>query len=130
MLPPLDINFQDDSLFDQMYGNAIFNNDDNFLQLMKIIINLYDGYNVYIAVTRDEGILDMVTESLMKIIQLRYGYNYQILNYPDDLNEYDDSTFSITGIQIADVDVERFFDICERRKINGEDFIRAGFIHS
>ena len=74
---------------------------------MKIIYNLYLHNHVYILVYQSDT-FDIVTESLMKLIQQRYGYHCQWLNEPSDFNYYDDSDFSFNGIYNLDIDRERY----------------------
>ena len=93
--------------FDQFYMNYIFSNDFVFMELMKIIYNLYLHNHVYILVYQSDT-FDIVTESLMKLIQQRYGYHCQWLNEPSDVNYYDDSDFSFNGIYNLDIDRERY----------------------
>ena len=93
--------------FDQFYMNYIFSNDYVFMELMKIIYNLYLHNNVYILIYRNDT-FDIVAESLMKLIQQRYGYHCQWLNEPSDFNYYDDSDFSFNGIYNLDIDRERY----------------------
>lgn len=112
------LDFVDDANFDLAYFNYIFSNDAAFMELMKIIIPLYYGIDVFILVTRDEY-FDKITESLMKVIQQRYGYNHMIINdpfdYPDDFDDVNqDEGFSISGLACLDQDKERYAIIIDR----------------
>ena len=109
LTPPSNIDYilQNEKEFDLMYANYIFSNDFTFMELMKIIINLYLGKDVFLVVTRNE-IFDAVTEALTKLIQQRYGYNSQWINSVDDINIYDDSDFSIQGLYNLDIDKNRY----------------------
>lgn len=112
LMPPRDIHFANGEIFDADYANYIFNNDYVFLEFMKIIMNLYFGNNVCLLVSQNE-VFDKVTESLLKIIQERYGYNGVIINEPDDIiplcsPAYEDGEFSIQGLAMLDIDKERY----------------------
>lgn len=106
------LDFMDDNNFDLMYFNYIFSNNFTFSELMKIILNLYQGKTVFLLVTRNEW-FDRITESLMKVIQQRYGCTYMVLNDPADMisqieeNSIDEG-FSITGLSCLDQDMQRF----------------------
>jgi hypothetical protein len=109
LLPPTtqDYNYYDEKNFDLQYANHILTNESLFLELMKIIYALYEGKDVYILVTRDE-FFDMVTESLIKFIQQRYGYISSVLNEPSDIDYVDrEASFSIQGVFNLDQDKER-----------------------
>lgn len=107
LVPSVQTQYNNDKEFDIAYANYIFSNDYAFMEFMKIIYPLYEGKDVFLLVSRNEDTYDIVTESLCKLIQQRYGYNYQLLNDKEDINYYDDSGFSIYGLQILDQDKER-----------------------
>ena len=107
LVPSISTIYNDDKQFDIDYANYIFCNDIVFMEFMKIVYPLYMGSDVFLLVSRNENTYDIITESLCKLIQQRYGYNYQLLNNKDDIDYYDDSNFSFNGIQILDQDKER-----------------------
>lgn len=107
LVPSISASYNNDKEFDIAYANYIFSNDPVFMEFMKIVYPLYDGLDVFLLVSRNENTHDIITESLCKLIQQRYGYNYQLLNNKDDIDYYDDSNFSIYGIQTFDMDKER-----------------------
>lgn len=96
---------------DQLYANMLMSNDSTFIDLMQIMKDLYYGYNVVLLVYREEQVFDSLTESLCKFIQQRYGYNYQLINNPDDLNLNDNSAFSVAGISNFDLDNMRYLGL-------------------
>ena len=108
LVPSITTNYNDDKQFDIDYANYIFYNDLVFMEFMKIIYPLYTGQDVFLLVSRNEDTYDIITESLCKLIQQRYGYNYQLINTRDDIDYYDDSNFNIYGIQTFDMDKERY----------------------
>ena len=107
LVPSISARYNDDKQFDIDYANYIFSNDLIFMEFMKIVYPLYIGADVFLLVSRNENTHDIITESLCKLIQQRYGYNYQLLNNKDDIDYYDDSNFNIYGIQTFDMDKER-----------------------
>ena len=107
LVPSVSARYSDDKEFDIAYANYIFSNDHVFMEFMKIVYPLYNGADVFLLVSRNEDTHDIITESLCKLIQQRYGYNYQLINTRDDIDYYDDSNFSIYGIQVFDTDKER-----------------------
>lgn len=111
LVPSVITAYNDDKQFDIDYANYIFSNDAVFMEFMKIIYPLYSGNDVFLLVSRNENTHDIITESLCKLIQQRYGYNYQLLNSESDINYYDDSDFSFYGLQTLDLDKERMTNL-------------------
>jgi hypothetical protein len=111
LVPSISARYNDDKQFDIDYANYIFSNDFAFTEFMKIVYQLYMGLDVFLLVSRNENTHDIITESLCKLIQQRYGYNYQLLNNKDDIDYYDDSNFNIYGIQTFDIDKERYIHL-------------------
>ena len=107
LVPSIHTTYNNDKEFDIAYANYIFSNDYLFMEFMKIIYPLYIGKDVFLLVSRNENTHDIITESLCKLIQQRYGYNYQLLNNKYDIDYYDDSNFSINGLQTLDIDKEK-----------------------
>lgn len=107
---------------DIAFANTIFSVDAYFCELMKIILPLRDGLNVALLVYREEDFFDASTESLLKLIQQRYGYNYQLLNDVDDFNPWDQSNFDINGTFNLDQDSKRYLNILSN--INPKMFIQ------
>lgn len=112
ILPPNTILFSDDPnerISDEIMMNYIFSNDNIFFEFFsKVMYPLYSGADVYIVVTNG-SVFDSITESVIKIIQQRYGYNAAYINYADDLSYIDkDTNFSLTGVYNFDIDKERY----------------------
>lgn len=120
LIPQVDsrLDFMDDNNFDLMYFNYIFSNESMFMELMKIITRLYYGKSVFLLVSRN-GWFDKITESLLKVIQQRYGYPSMIVNDPEDMlseveeNSIDDG-FSIDGLNCLDQDTIRYQQVVAR----------------
>lgn len=108
LIPPFQLQFFDERTFDINYFNWIFQDDTFFMELMKIMIPLYFGNNVFIAVTNENNMYDYLTESLQKLIQQRYGYISNIIYCEEDLDTLVEGSFHIMGISNLDIDKERF----------------------
>ena len=72
--------------FDVNYMNYIIGNDGPFMQLMRIIMELYEGHNVFLIVSPDDWSTALI-ESLMKLIQQRYGIQLGIIGF--NITSYD-----------------------------------------
>lgn len=91
--------------FDIAYHKYILENDMAFIQFMQIILPVFlspDSF-VQILISSSE-FRDDITESLLKLIQQRYGYNAYIVNELEDLLYVEESTFSIPGLFAIDQD--------------------------
>ena len=108
--------------FDQMYYHYIIDNDIVFITFMKMIYRLYSGFNVYIMIS-DGYIYEALAESLTKVIQVRYGYNAQFVHEIDDINFYDDSEFSSSGIKIFEQDRNRFLNLLNAYGMSMEGYM-------
>lgn len=108
------------------YCNYIWNNDNVYLSFMTIMLNLYEGNDVYLIVTRNE-FYDNLTESLLTIIKNRYGYCGLIINEKEDLKwittNYDFGRFTEYGLIVLDNDRIKFMSIlAANNMIKEEDY--------
>lgn len=105
LTPPV---YVEDGLgFDIFYANYIMSNDDVFVEFMNIIYKLYEGDIVYVLIDHSEY-RDILTESLIKFIQQRYGLLIYMVNETEDWVYVKESEFSIQGLFNLDIDKERF----------------------
>ena len=98
--------------FDMQYYNAIFNNDTMFAIFMDIIYADYIGMNAICLVYR-EFYRDAVLESLMKIMQQRYGLNAWLIESVEDIECLKESHYNPNGIMTLQGDLERYFSLCK-----------------
>lgn len=99
--------FVDSLDFDMQYANAIMNNNTLFEAFMNIVMNAYEGYTVIVLVYR-EPYRDAILESLIKLIQQRYGYNSWIVSDIDDISCLKESAFNPMGLMTLDQDIRRY----------------------
>ena len=113
LVPPNEIGKLSGRDFDIAYMNYIFGNDSVFYQFFFIIMALYNDMDVFLIVSKDDWSENLV-ESLMKLIQQRYGYNGVEIKSPDDYIYYINQSKDLPvfnpyfGIQNLDSDKERF----------------------
>lgn len=105
LIPPF--HPMDSKDFDMFYANYIVINDLAFIDLMKIVYSLYEGKTVLILVGLNDYQV-LITESLLKFIQQRYGINGNIINELEDLRFVNDSDLTVAGLYDLDQDKERF----------------------
>lgn len=93
-----------------MYHKYIFENDVVFNQFMSIVVpaNVNPECLVQVLVKFSEY-RDIITESLIKLIQQRYGYNSYIISDSEDFLYVEESDFSIPGLFLFEQDRTRWF---------------------
>lgn len=118
LMPPYNWGVYIDSPnFDQEYISLILSYNNYFMEFMKILIPLQRGMDVILLVYKDETVFDSIVECIVKLIQQRYGYQYNII---DSVTEYDTlntetSTFTTPGIIQLDQDLNRYYSILAQR---------------
>lgn len=110
------------NMYDIEYANYIFNNTQQRIEFLTIIHNLQIGNDVVILIGNYPGMYEMA-ESLLKLIQSRYGYIGYFINMIDldDLSIFDNSRFSVPGLLLFDeekVELDELF-LEQEKKIKG-----------
>jgi len=112
MLVPMNsMGYTTDRDYDIAYANYIFNNDAVFVEFFIIIYYLYIGKDVYLIYSNEDW-SENIIESLLKLIQQRYGYNAYLINEDEDYiySKMNDSTYfnGEWGLYNLDIDKNRF----------------------
>lgn len=95
--------------FDIQYHNFIINNDGAFVQFMSIIVPEFTSADTLVHVMINASpFRDVITESLLKLIQQRYGCNAYLINEIEDFLYADETDFSIPGLFAMDQDLQRW----------------------
>lgn len=95
--------------FDIEYHNFIIQNNDAFIQFMNIMITAFSSPDVLVQVLINVSpFRDVITESLVKLIQQRYGYNVYIIYELNDFIYTEESDMSIPGLFAMDQDIMRW----------------------
>lgn len=92
--------------FDIDYCNYLFNDCEMFYAFMRIMEFSYEGYSVIILVERDPY-RDAIMESLIKLIQSRYGYNCWLCEDIEDALCLKESNFTPAGMVNIIQDIQR-----------------------
>lgn len=89
--------------YDIEYANYIFSNTEQRIEFLLLMHELLIGNDVLIMIGTFPGMYEMA-ESLLKLIQSRYGYNGYFISDIIDLENLDmyNSNFSVTGLQLFD----------------------------
>ena len=79
------------------------------MQFMAIIVPAYTSPDTLVHIMiQQSNFRDVITESLLKLIQQRYGYNACIVNEVNDFLYVEESDFSVPGLFILDQDLARW----------------------
>ena len=100
--------------FDKKYADLIMSDVRYFIDLIKIMLPLYEGYNVILMVYHDYY-RDNLMEALIKFISIRYGYRSFIINDIEDLDTISEPKFSPYGLMQLDEDIKAY----EEMRIRG-----------
>lgn len=101
--------------FDMLYAQAII--QYGMVEMMKIILPVYNGEDVYLIVYHDNGYFDAITESVVKFIQNRYGI---IPVYINDMIDYD---FTPTQYNMS-LSVNGLFNFDQDKEIYVKEYVR------
>lgn len=117
LIPPNSLGYYVDLQFDQLYAQYILNNDCVFKEFFDLIYCLYIGNDVYLIISNDNWSENLI-ESLLKLIQCRYGYNGVKITCEADyyfyLNQKEQPEFDPGfGLWNLDQDKERYAMILE-----------------
>ena len=122
LMPPCDLRFYKDGSrdFDILYADWILSNDVIFFEFFKIVYDLYMGKDVFLCMDDSDWSENMI-ESLLKLIQQRYGYNGCMI---DSFESYVyaqnniSSRFEALGLMNLDIDKDRFSILLARMNPN------------
>lgn len=109
--------FVDSYDFDMQYASAIFNNPMLYESFINIMMRSYAGQIVCILVQRDPY-RDAVMESLIKLIQQRYGYNCWLIEEPEDIDVISEQMMLPNGIITLDNDIAQYNQLCSKGMAN------------
>lgn len=104
--------------FDMQYASAVLNNTELFGSLINIMLRAYEGYLVCVLVQRDPY-RDAVMESLIKLIQQRYGYNCWIIEDPDDIEIMSEQMLLPNGLLTLDNDIKQYNQMYTKGLVDG-----------
>jgi hypothetical protein len=127
LLPPNSIGRFTDRDFDIAYMNYILGNDNVFCEFFQVIYNLYLGKDVFIIAAKEDW-SENVLESLLKLIQQRYGYNATKITCEEDYifacnSDYIPEFTPGFGTYNLDIDKERFSYLMEDYKLRTGAYI-------
>lgn len=127
VIPPNNLCAINEYDFDCKYAQYIMMNDQIFYNMMCMLMDLYNGQDVFMLIADEyDSFFDnnvsswniILVESFLKFIQQRYGINATLIESEEDLNTMEFTEFSDFGIMNFDEDKERWSYITELNRIN------------
>ena len=116
LLPPNNLGAIDEYDFDLRYFSFILGDDYRFLQMFWIPLYIFNGYDVFIVSDKympNSTWEDNLIESLLKMIQTRYGIFACKVMYPEDYLSAEETDINKGyGIINYDEDMRRYMSIC------------------
>ena len=95
--------------FDRLYAEYLLGDNVAFVNFMKILMADYFHTQVFVLFDDTNPIIEGLVESIIKLIQARYGLNPMIVHAPEDLYFLpDEEGMSREGVQTFMGDKERF----------------------
>jgi hypothetical protein len=96
--------------FDMAYAKYLLEDNNAFQDFMEILMSMYynENDNVLILTDLSSSLVTAMCESIIKLIQQRYGYNCYIANCPEDIMTIPESEMSEMGMKIFLQDKERY----------------------
>lgn len=104
--------------FDMQYASAVLNNPELFGSLINIMLRAYEGFLVCVLIQRDPY-RDAVMESLIKLIQQRYGYNCWIIEDPEDIEVLSEQMLNPNGLLALDSDIKQYNQMYSKGMLEG-----------
>lgn len=114
-----------DDAFFSMFYNAVMASPAAFSEIFSLVYNSYMDLDVFVLISSDTSSRDILTESIMKFIQIRYGYTCGLVNSEEDIPFLKDSPMTIQGVYNFDIDKELYIQnipVSMPDNIEGEGF--------
>jgi hypothetical protein len=96
--------------FCNAYTSYLLQNNEAFQDFMEIMMAMYysDSQDVFVLTDLDSAPVVAMCETIIKLIQQRYGYNCYVANSPEDVINIPESEMSEMGSIIFMQDKERY----------------------
>lgn len=103
--------FTNEYEFDSWYVGYITTTPEAFKEFIDLMRLVYNGKSVYIICEWNNDISENMIEALIKFIVDNYGYVSNVVKTKDDIYNLVEGTFSSSGIQLFDANMETYLDM-------------------
>ena len=124
LIPPNNLGAISEYDFDVKYMNYILENDNIFVNFMGLVISIFNGADYFLVVDDSTDWSKMLIESLLKLLQQRYGLNGYYVKDIEDIGPNMDTQFNTQyGLMNYDIDVERYLYLYEDFRIRNGGYV-------
>lgn len=95
---------------DMMYWNLIMSKPKMFESLVRVVFNSFEG-NLCLVLIQHDPYRDSVLESLIKLIQQRYGFTPWIVNDIEDISVLEEPLYTAEGLNNIDTDRQHYHQL-------------------
>ena len=121
IMPPYECALYKEEEFARNYIRYIYSNDNIFFEFIsKVILNLYQGKNVYLVTS---SLLPDIPDTLSTLLSDRYGYVSNTINDIEDWSTVVEGSFMPECMRFLDADLQRYRELFI--KFNGVETYNA-----
>lgn len=102
--------------FDSIYANQLLNYEPSFIDLMNLLSNIEYQEETILMSNYNNKLIMPILDSLLKLIQERYGIDYYIINVLEDIDSISFSEFA-SPMQYSTfiTDIQRYYKLTKQR---------------
>ena len=106
----------DTYLFDKEYANQLVSHTPSFIDLMNMLSNIEHQDEIILISNYSNRMIMPILDSLLKLIQERYGIDSYLINTLDDIDQFSVSEFaSPMQYNIFVSDVQRYYKLIKQQ---------------
>lgn len=101
--------------FDRVYANQLLSYKHSFMALMYMLSNIENSEDIILLSNYNNRVVMPILDSLLKLIQERYGIDHFIANTIEDIDELEKSHFeSVEKRNVFYMDLERYKELVRK----------------
>ena len=106
----------DTYLFDKEYANQLIMHTPSFIDLMNMLSNIEYQDEIILISNYSNRMIMPILDSLLKLIQERYGIDSYLINTLDDVDQFSVSEFSSSmQYNVFVADIQRYYKLIKQQ---------------
>lgn len=106
----------DTYLFDKEYANQLISHTPSFIDLMNLLSNIEHQDEIILISNYSNRMIMPILDSLLKLIQERYGIDSYLINTLDDIDQFSVSEFaSPMQYNVFVSDIQRYYKLIKQQ---------------
>jgi len=106
----------DTYLFDKEYANQLISHTPSFIDLMNLLSNIEHQDEIILISNYSNRMIMPILDSLLKLIQERYGIDSYLINTLDDIDQFSVSEFaSPIQYNLFVSDIQRYYKLIKQQ---------------